>query len=267
MRSTAILLAMIFLFAAAPALAQSEQPAGRAQLLARLAAAVLEKAGITLRGDENELRPTLVDGTGNTVFNIDELVINFNVGDVSIEKEFSGGGPAAQGAQRLVDLLMQRLDERDKFRDQERRERPGYAVIPPPYSNMPLRNRVNKNIQTHSGWDAQYRQESRRERAEDEKREDADRERERPWMQEHRGRGGEFRGPAAAGEVEPPPGPNPAVRELLLQIPPDVEPEFVEFIMHVGRLAREHPRFRAALEKMVERAEAQMAEAMAEHRE
>jgi hypothetical protein len=258
---------MIFLFAAAPALAQSEQPAGKAQLLARLAAAVLEKAGITLSGDENELRPTLVDGTGNTVVNIDELVINFDVGDVSIEKEFSGGGPAAEGAQRLVDLLMQRLDERDKFRDQERRERPGFAVIPPPYSHWPV-NAVNNNIQTSSGWDAQYRQESRTARAEDAE-DDEDYGTYLPprTMQAHRERDGQFWGPAAAGEVEPPPGPNPAVMELLMQIPPDVEPEFVAFIMHVGRLAREHPRFRAALEKMVERAEAQMAEGAAEHRE
>jgi len=234
---------MIFLFAAAPALAQGEQPADRAQLLARLAAAVLAKAGITLSGDENELRPTLVDGKGNTVFNIDELVINFNVGDVSIEKEY---GNAEEVANRLVDLLMQGMEQHSRMRG----GRPLMRMLPTPFAEAggPC---ADGPMAQNPHWAEQNRkyQEMRNQ------------------MREHHGRGGEFWGPAASGEVESQPGPNPAVMELLMQISPDVEPEFVEFIMHVGRLAREHPRFREALEKMVERAEAQLAEAAAEDRE
>jgi len=259
MRSKAILLAMIFLFAATPALAQDNPKPGKAQLLARVIGALLDKVGSQLSGDDNEVRPLSVDGTGNTVINIDELVINLNVGDVSIEEEY---GNAEEVANRLVDLLMQGQAQREKLRDQQHR---GVAVIPPPYSSRIFGNSANNApLQMNSGWDQQYRQESRTAQAQDKKHEDAGGE--RPRMRERHGVGGEFWGPAAAGEVESRPHPSPEVMELLMQIPPDVEPEFVEFIMHVGRLAREHPRFRAALEKMVEQAEAHLAEAgAAEH--
>lgn len=47
----------------------------------------------------------------------------------------------------------------------------------------------------------------------------------------------------------------PELMELMMMIPPDVDPGFVEFIFHVGALAWEHPRMREHLEGLVERVE------------
>lgn len=185
MRSIAILLAGVLVLAAVPAQA-ADGRAAKPQFMERLVGALLERAGANLSGDENELKPTVVDGKGNTVFNIGELVIN--VGDVSLEKGREGGGTGMEGAERLVDLLMQRLDDRDKFRDQQRRERPGLAVIPTPYSHQPFGNENMPSIQTNSGWDQMYRQQSRGEQHQEQEREgEAAEHPQQPWMRWHEG--------------------------------------------------------------------------------
>lgn len=253
MRSISILLAGLLLLASTPALAADDRPA-EPQLMARVLGALLERAGLALTGDGNELKPTAVDGTGNTVFNVDELVVNFNVGDVNVAENYGG---SEEIAHRLVDLLMERAAQRDRMRG----ERRGMAMFAPPNSGRAFGWGWRGHGMGAPGWKQNYRDHFSREPGPDSRAEYGD----TPPRRGPHDWSAEFWGPGAAGVVEPQPHPSPEVLELLMQIPPDVEPAFVAFIMHVGQLAREQPHFHEALEKLVEQTEAQLKEAETLH--
>lgn len=265
MRSVLLLVVALFVFAAAPAMAKDNPRQAKAQLLARVLGAWLDSVGDTLSGDGNTVAPTSVDGSGNTVFNIDELVINIDVGDVAMNEEYGG---AEEVANRLVDLLMQGMEKRGQMRG----ERSGVAMIPPPYCKWLSNNTATQPADSNSQWSSQYRQESRAMR-DQEKADSAGEEHHRQY-QEMRGHGDKLskdaylqpdrphgRGYAwthpeymPPGEMPYPQHPRPEIMEMLMQIPPEVEPEFIEFMMEVGRLARDYPEFREHLEKLVEKA-------------
>ena len=255
MRNVIFLLAALFVFAAAPAMAKDNPRQAKAQLLARVLTAWLDSVGDTLSGDDNTVAPTSVDGSGNTVFNIDELVINIDVGDVAMNEEYGG---AEEVANRLVDLLMQGMEKRGQMRE----ERGGVAMIPPPYcGRFSGTNTATQPDDSNSNWASQYRQESRAMRDQEKAGSDGE-EHHREFREAREGMGMRWQDVEGhqgkpnnnLGGVYLSPAPSPEIIDFMMQIPPDVEPEFIEFMMEVGRLAREYPEFREHLEKLVEKA-------------
>jgi len=182
-----ILLSMII---GAPAFAGDGAKSERGRMLMHLLSAWLDSVGDEIVVEAETLEPSLVDGTGNTVINIDEIVFNIDVGDLSY-KEVNGGGDEI--AHQLVDLLRQRGMER-KIRDEPR---------------FPRRPLEFKGGGMHRFGDR------------------------------------EMPGPDL-------PGFNPEIAEMFHQVPPNMDPEFMRFMMKVGRLAWTNPDFRARLEELTE---------------
>ncbi|MBN2082951.1 hypothetical protein JW859_12200 [bacterium] len=177
-----------------PAFAGDGAKSERGRMLMHLLSAWLDSVGDEITVKAETLEPSIVDGTGNTVINIDEIVFNIDVGDLTYKEENDGG---TEIAHQLVDLLRQRGMQRDG---------PDEARFP----RRPL---------AFPGWG------------------------------EHRFGGHGMPWPEMPDA--PRPGFNPEVAEMFQQVPPNMDPEFMQFMMKVGRLAWTNPDFRVRLEELL----------------
>lgn len=191
---------LCFALASGTALAQDGTERGGPGMLARLLGDLLQEAGTTLSGDDNEIEPINVDGTGNEVIRIDELVLNINIGDISFGHE--GGGMALEGPwrERMREMFEQRHMQEGMHGMQGPHPPVPIPTHPPDLGMMPPMERSPRGF------------------------------RDRPELR-------------------------PELLEMLMNIPPEVEPEFVGWMMYVGSLAWEYPEFRERLEELVVRAE------------
>jgi len=197
-----LVIAVLMCVALASGTAYAQDGAGRGgpNMLARLLGGLLEKAGATLSGDDNELEPIIVDGTGNEVIRIDELVLNINIGDVSFTRE--GGGMTMDGPWRE---RMREMFERRRMDEGMHGMRGPHPPVPTP-TYPPGMGAMPPEQPGPRGF------------------------RDRPELR-------------------------PELLEMMMNIPPEVEPAFVGWMMHVGQLAWEYPEFRERLEELVMRAE------------
>jgi len=206
MRYLLIVLVSLSLLAI-PVAAQAGDDEHPAKLM-RLLGEWMELAGTRLSASGNTVEPAFVDGKGNTVFNIDKIEINLEIGDVVINK-----GSGEELAHHLLDMLG------EKMRGHGGPPHPAITVAP---------GKIHGEIRgkMHPGPDMP--------------------------SEIHRGEMGmlgemhfeQFHGTPERQEIF----------EMFQMIPPEVDPGFIEFIMHVGRLAWEHPVFRERLEMMVDKA-------------
>jgi hypothetical protein len=218
MRYIALISAATLLLAV-PGLAQAADDEHHPGRLLRMLKSWTDYAAARLQANDNVVDPFRVDGEGNNVINIDSIVLNIEVGDVMIT-ENSTEGSGAELAHHLLEMLAQRGQQ-------------GPVQHPPVMPPSELHRRQASPVPEMMPPGEGPRHAPPAERG---------------------GRGPEFREQARRMAEAGQPPLRPEVMELLMQIPPDVEPEFVEFIMHVGQLAREYPEFREHLERLVERA-------------
>lgn len=253
MRYLLIVITCVFLLAI-PVAAQAGDDSGRPAKLMRMLAEWMKEAGTQLSAKGNTVEPAFVDGTGNTVFNIDKIEINFDIGDVAVSESDE---VSSEGGNELAHHLLDILGE--KMRSHGGLPHPPITIAPGEMHGMPSEMHHDEmGMPRHGMRSEQFRGKMpggmhgkmRGEmpggmHGELHPRSDMPSEihRGEMWMP------GGMRFEQFFGTPE-----HQEMFEMFQMIPPDVDPGFFEFIMHVGELAWEHPEFRERLEMLVDKA-------------
>ncbi len=248
MRYLLIVIAGIFLLAI-PVAAQAGDDGGRPAKLMLMLAEWMKEAGTQLSAKGNTVEPAFVDGTGNTVFNIDKIEINFDIGDVVVSE---GHEVSNEGGNELAHHLLDILGERMM---------PGKmhgGMSHPPVTVAPGGKHGKMRGEMPGGMHGMPEGHGAMSYGLPEGHGDM-RGRMRPDFE-----GRELPSEIHRGEMGMPGGmrfeqffgtpERQEMFEMFKMIPPDVDPGFFEFMVHVGELAWEYPEFRERLEMLVAKA-------------
>jgi len=222
MRITTLLLVLMLLslpgFSYA---AKDSQDEKGLQMLLDMLGNMIGMAGDSVSGD-SDMSEVGIDGDDNEVTRIDSLTININIGDVKIDKS-GGGWPGFGGfGGRFREMLSgtrgaEHGGDHGEGHGNGREFKPD--VAPPPMYHPGAGFMPHPPMLKMEGIT--------------------------PHPEHGMGHPGRPEGMELMHQR----------MELFSRIPPEVDAGFIEFIMHVGELAWEHPEFRERLEQMVQRME------------